>query len=70
MPRPVSAVSRFARQTGQLVRLAWHAQPASFSGLLVLNVTQGLVPVATAWVTSFQCLQGIVIRKLSKATAR
>ena len=51
MPRRVAAVSRFARQTGQLVALAWQAQPASFSGLLVLNVTQGLVPVATAWVT-------------------
>ena len=51
MPRPVSAVIRFARQTGQLVALAWHAQPACFIGVLVLNVTQGLVPVATAWVT-------------------
>ena len=53
MRRRVSAVIRFARQTGQLVALAWHAQPACFIGVLVLNVTQGLVPVATA-----QALQG------------
>ena len=64
MRRRVSAVIRFARQTGQLVALAWQAQPACFSGVLVLNVTQGLVPVATAWVTKLlfdllaQALQG------------
>ncbi len=60
----LQAVSRYAGAVWQLVALAWQAQPASFSGLLVLNVTQGLVPVATAWVTKLlfdllaQALQG------------
>ena len=60
----LQAASRYAGAVRQLVGLAWHAQPASFSGLLVLNVTQGLVPVATAWVTKLlfdllaQALQG------------
>lgn len=55
---------RAVRGVGQMGGLAWHAQPASFIGLLVLNVTQGLVPVATAWVTKLifdllaQALQG------------
>lgn len=60
----LQAASRYGGAVRQLVSLAWHAQPACFIGVLVLDVTQGLVPVATAWLTKLlfdllaQALQG------------
>jgi len=35
----------------RMSKLIWQAQPACFVGLIVLKVLQGLVPLATAWLT-------------------
>lgn len=34
-----------------MLRLAWQAHPPSFLGLILLTALQGLIPLATAWIT-------------------
>ncbi len=34
-----------------MLRLAWQAQPAIFIGLILLTALQGVIPLATAWLT-------------------
>ncbi len=36
-----------------ILKLMWHAQPIALTGIITLNVLQGLMPVAAAWVAKW-----------------
>ncbi len=42
---------RYAALAGNMLKLAWQAQPACFTGLLLLQMLEGALPLGTAWVT-------------------
>lgn len=54
--------SRFLSAVYQMGLLAWQAQKIIFVGLLVLQVVQGFIPLASAWITKeiFDALTAIV----------
>jgi ATP-binding cassette subfamily B protein len=45
------SAQRFTAAVFGMVKLAWQAQPACFAVLIALELVQGLVPLATAWLT-------------------
>src|SRR5690242_5826933 len=53
-----------ASAMGQMSMLAWRAQPTCFVSVIALQLLQGLLPLATAWLTKLlfdllaQSLQG------------
>lgn len=44
-------MAHFVKTSLQMGKLAWEAHPASFIGLILLELLQGLIPLATAWLT-------------------
>lgn len=51
MRYPGQQIKQFLLPILQMVRLAWQAQPLFLVTLIFLEVVQGLVPLATAWLT-------------------
>lgn len=52
MPLPwLKEGSRLTLAILGMVKLAWRAAPLCFTGLLLIQLMQGLVPLATAWLT-------------------
>ncbi|MBE7530745.1 MAG: hypothetical protein HS099_13550 [Ardenticatenaceae bacterium] len=47
----VAAIPCFTAVVFHMARLAWQAQPFICSGLVLLTVVQGILPLATAWLT-------------------
>jgi hypothetical protein len=42
-------LGQIARAMSQMSTLAWEAQPACFVSVVALQLLQGLLPLATAW---------------------
>jgi len=54
-----------------MLQLAWRAQPVCFAGLILIDLLQGLLPLASAWITKnlfdllAQILQGTILTRVS-----
>ena len=48
---PLKSIKQFLSPILQMVRLAWQARPLLLVTLILLDIVQGLVPLATAWLT-------------------
>jgi ATP-binding cassette, subfamily B, bacterial len=48
---PLKSIKQFLSPILQMIRLAWQAQPLLLVTLILLDLVQGLIPLATAWLT-------------------
>lgn len=44
-------VHKLSKLVINILTLMWQAQPSAFCGTILLNILQGLLPLATAWIT-------------------
>ena len=51
MKQRSESARKFLSAVYQMARLAWQAQKVIFVGLLLLQVVQGFMPLASAWIT-------------------
>ncbi len=50
-PRRFQSLLSVFRSGGQMALQAWHSQPWCFTGLILVEILQGLVPLGVAWIT-------------------
>ena len=49
--RRLENVLDFARLVRKMVQLMWQAQPTCFTGVMLLQMTQSVIPLGSAWLT-------------------